>query len=72
MALLEYVWPCWRNVSLCRWTSRTPTAKAPPSAENQVSSWLPSDQVVELSAPPAPCLPAGCHVSCPGDNGLNL
>jgi hypothetical protein len=36
---------------------------------------LPEDQDVELSAPPiAPCLPARhhVHISCCGDNGLNL
>jgi hypothetical protein len=38
-----------------------------------VSSWLPSDQDVELPAPsPAPCLPGHCHASCHDDNGLNL
>jgi hypothetical protein len=30
------------------------------------------DKDVELSAPPAPCLPAHCHASCNDDNGLNL
>jgi hypothetical protein len=34
--------------------------------------WLPSNQDVELSAPPTPCLPACCHASCYNDNGLNL
>jgi hypothetical protein len=37
-----------------------------------VSSWLPLDQEAELLAPPAPCLPACCHVSHHDDNGLNL
>jgi hypothetical protein len=36
-----------------------------------VSSSLPSDQGIELLAPPAPCLPC-CHASCHDDNGLNL
>jgi len=27
-----------------------------------VCSWLPSGEDVELSAPPAPCLPGCCHV----------
>lgn len=34
---------------------------------------LPALPDVELSATsPAPCLPAGCHPLCHGDNGLNL
>jgi hypothetical protein len=34
------------------------------------SSWLHSDEDVELSAPsPAPCLPGYCHASCHDDNG---
>jgi hypothetical protein len=42
-------------------------------AEETVSSWLPSDQDAEHSAPsPAPCLPVLCHASCHEDNGLNL
>jgi hypothetical protein len=55
-------------------------AQALPSVESEpppgclqktVSSWLPSDQDVELWASLAPCLPAGCHPSY-YDNGLNL
>jgi hypothetical protein len=42
------------------------------SAEELVSFWLPLGQDVELSAPPAPFLPALCHASCHDDNGLNL
>jgi hypothetical protein len=30
------------------------------------------DEDVELSAPPAPCLPACCHASCHDNNELNL
>ncbi|EDL12950.1 mCG145948, partial [Mus musculus] len=38
-----------------------------------VSSWLPSDQDVELSAPsPAPNLPGCRHASHHFGNGLNL
>jgi hypothetical protein len=34
---------------------------------------LPAEQDKELSAiPPAPCLPAGHHVSCHNNCGLNL
>jgi hypothetical protein len=32
----------------------------------------PSEQDVELSAPPAPCLPGYCHAPHYGNNGLNL
>ena len=31
-----------------------------------------SEQDIELSAPPAPCLPGYCHASHQDDNGLNL
>ncbi|EDM16395.1 rCG59786 [Rattus norvegicus] len=40
--------------------------------QKRVSSWLPSDQDVELSMSPAPCLPACCHVFSHDDNRLNL
>ena len=30
------------------------------------------DEDVELSAPPAPCLPGCCHASCLEDNGMHL
>jgi hypothetical protein len=33
---------------------------------------LPTDCDVELSAPPAPCLPESCPVSCYDNNALNL
>ena len=46
-------------------------AQASPSAE-YISLWLPLDQDVELPTLPAPGLPAHCHASCYGDNGLNL
>jgi hypothetical protein len=43
------------------------------AAHETVFSWLLLDQDVELSAPPAPCLPGCCcHASCLDDNGLNL
>jgi hypothetical protein len=35
-------------------------------------SWLLLDLDVELSASPAPCLPAYCHASYHDDNGQNL
>ena len=60
------------STSLWEWALRF-YAQAPPSAEETlllaaclektVSSWLPLDQNVELSAPPAPCLPECCHAS---------
>ena len=82
VALLEQGGFVGGSVSLGRWALRIPSAQALPSAElphpspqngslqNIVSSWLPWDQDVELSAPPVPCLPARCHASH-HDNGLN-
>jgi hypothetical protein len=46
--------------------------QAPPSVEYLVSSWLPLNQDIELSAPPASCLPGCCYASRDDDNGLNL
>ena len=44
----------------------------PPSFLTTVCSWLPLDEDVELSAPPAPCL-SGCScVSYYNNNGLKL
>ena len=68
MALLEEVWPCWGNVSLWGWTLR-------PSL--LLAAWkpvfcLPLEQDVELSTPPAPCLPRYCHALHHDDNELNL
>jgi hypothetical protein len=51
------------------------SAQALPSVDETlllVSSWTPSDQDVELSAPPAPCLPGCCRASHHDVNGLNL
>ena len=59
------------NMPLYRQALRSPCAQVQPSVE-RVSSWLPLDQDVELSVPsPAPCPPAGYHVSCHDDNVLN-
>ena len=43
-----------------------------PSYIDTVFSYLPSEQAVELSAPPVSCLPVHCYASCHDDNGLNL
>jgi hypothetical protein len=43
-----------------------------PSCLETIFSWLPSNQDVELLAPPALWLPACCHASHLDDNGLNL
>ena len=60
------------SVLLYRWDLRAPSAQAPPSTEETVSSWLPSDQDIELSVPsPASCLPGLCHALC-YDNELSL
>jgi hypothetical protein len=37
-----------------------------------VFSWLLSEQNIELSASPVPCVPGCCHGSCLDDNGLKL
>jgi hypothetical protein len=42
------------------------------AAWKPVFSCLPLEQDVELSAPPSPCLPGCCYVSCHDDNGLNF
>ena len=55
-------------MSLYRWALRPPVLRLhPPSAED--SLFL---AALELSAPPAPSLPAGCHASCHNDNRPNL
>jgi hypothetical protein len=36
-----------------------------PGAWEPVFCWQPSDEDVELSAPPVPCLPGCCHVHVP-------
>ena len=67
------------SVSLWGQASRSPVLKLCPK-KNQ-ASWLPVedsylllslDQVGQLSAPLAPCLPGCCHVSHHDYNGLNL
>ena len=45
-------------------------AQARPSIIQQ--PLLPADQDVELSVPPAPCLPTHCHPSHHANNGLTL
>jgi hypothetical protein len=42
------------------------------AAHETVSFWLPSDQDVELLAPPTTNVPAHCRASHYDDNGLNL
>ena len=60
------------GVSLCRQALRAPGAQVLSNVGERVSSWLPSNQDAELSAPsPALFLPACCHVSHHDDNGLN-
>jgi hypothetical protein len=68
MPLLEWVWPCWircvtegvgfKTFILASW--------------KPVFCYQPSDEHVELLAPPVPCVPGCCHDSCLEDNGLNL
>jgi hypothetical protein len=45
----------------------------PPSyLRDSVFSFLPWEQHIKLSAPPAPCQPGCYHASCLDDNGLNF
>lgn len=46
-------------------------ARALPSVKDSLLL-VASVQDIELSVPPAPCLPALCHASHHGDTGLNL
>jgi hypothetical protein len=64
----EWVWPCWRKCV----TVGVGFEALLLAACKTVFSFLPSEQDVELSAPPAPCLPGGCHASHHDDTGLNL
>lgn len=66
------------EVLLCGWALRLPMLRLPSAEEHllldacgRVFLCLLSDQGVELLAPLAPFLHAGCHVSH-HDNGLNL
>jgi len=55
------MWPCCVDSEVCHCT---------PSVTYRLLLLV--DQDVELSAPPAPCLPVHRHASCRDDNGLNL
>ena len=59
------------SLSPWRQTLRSPKLRPCPVLKT-ISSWLPSDQDVELSALTAPCLPTYCHASYHDDNGLDL
>ena len=66
VTLLEQVWPCWKNcLSVGVGFETLLLAKWEPV-------WLPLDEDVELSAPPAPCLHGHCHASCLDANEINL
>ena len=68
VALLEYVCPSWsRCVTMGVGFKTLVLATWKP-----VFCYQPSDEDVELSTPPASCLPECCHVSSLDDNGLNL
>jgi len=60
VALLEEVCYCGSRLEVT-YARATPTVAHGPLLQ-------PADEDVELSAPPAPCLPGCCH----DDNGLNL
>ena len=59
--------PCWRKYVTVQMGFKTLILAA-----WKLVFCLPSEQCVELSAPPAPCLPGHCHASHQDDNGLNL
>jgi hypothetical protein len=69
VALLEWVWPCWRKCVIRGQALRL--QKLQPGLGDSLFFLLPADPDVELSAPsPAPCLSLSCHASCYDDNGL--
>ena len=65
--LVGVVWPHWRKCVTLGVGFETLLLAAWDSA-----FCLPLEQRVEVSAPPAPRLPAQCHASGHDDNGLNL
>ena len=78
VVLLEWVWSCWSGCGLVGGSVPLLGAGLQVSYAQALSSvahsllLLPSDEDVELSVPPAPCLPGRCHVSHCDDNELNL
>jgi hypothetical protein len=58
------------SMPLRGWGFEVSYAKTIPNMEHSLLGLV--DQDLELSAPPAPCLPASCHGSCRDNNGLNL
>ena len=71
VALLKEVWPCWRKYVIVGVGFEAPKLKLRPVKRESVFSWMLSNQDVELSASPVPCLPRCCHASCLGNNKLN-
>ena len=72
VALLEWVWLCWRKCITVEVAFEVIHAQALPSVAHSLLL-LPSDQDVELSAPPlALYVPVSCNVSWNDDNGQNL
>jgi hypothetical protein len=65
VALLEWVWPCWRKC-VTVWVGNVILLLA----AWLIDFWLPLEQDVELSASPMPCLPGHCHASHHDDDGL--
>ena len=66
------MWPCWKKCVIrgglwgFKCSSQAQCLSLPVSL-------LPANPDEELLVPsPLPCLPAHCHASCNGDNGLNL
>jgi hypothetical protein len=72
VALLTWVWPCWSGCGLVGVTVGMGFRTLVLAAWKAVFFCLPLKQDVELSAPPAPCLPGCCHASHLDDNGLNF
>ena len=60
------------SMSLCRRALKSSRVQSSAQCGRESPPDSLRDQAVELSAPPAPCLPKGCHTSYHDDNGPNL
>jgi hypothetical protein len=65
-------WPCWTTPCWKKCVTLGVGFLTLLAAWNSIFSSFPSEQDLELSAPPASCLPRHCHASCRDKNGLKL